>query len=136
MFPILLRVRCKLGMCGHVTIPCAACVSTAVQTACQRCWSAPPTFIHSFIARFPIQRSGALQQTVYGSPPCCPVLGSTNMQHTISMTMDTPISRNYVIVPTGWGMPLVRTSGYIFRRRACMRRTFSCLHHFESIGQH
>ncbi len=32
-------------------------------------------FIHSFITRFPIRRSGALQQTFYGSPPTCPVLG-------------------------------------------------------------
>ena len=32
-------------------------------------------FIHSFITRFPIRRSGALQQTFYGSPPACPVLG-------------------------------------------------------------
>ena len=30
---------------------------------------------HSFITRFPIRRSGALQQTFYGSPPACPVLG-------------------------------------------------------------
>ena len=30
--------------------------------------------IHSFITRFPIRRSGALQQTFYGSPPACPVL--------------------------------------------------------------
>ncbi len=28
-----------------------------------------------FITRFPIRRSGALQQTFYGSPPTCPVLG-------------------------------------------------------------
>ena len=28
----------------------------------------------SFITRFPIHRSGALQQTFYGSPPVCPVL--------------------------------------------------------------
>ena len=33
------------------------------------------SFIHSFIPRFPIRRSGALQQTFYGSPPACPVLG-------------------------------------------------------------
>ena len=32
-------------------------------------------FIYSFITRFPIRRSGALQQTFYGSPPACPVLG-------------------------------------------------------------
>ena len=32
-------------------------------------------FIHSFIIRFPMCRSGALQQTFYGSPPTCPVLG-------------------------------------------------------------
>ena len=32
-------------------------------------------FTHSFITCFPIRRSGALQQTVYGSPPACPVLG-------------------------------------------------------------
>ena len=32
-------------------------------------------FIHSFITRFPIRRSCALQQTFYGSPPACPVLG-------------------------------------------------------------
>ena len=32
-------------------------------------------FIHSFIACFPIRTSGALQQTFYGSPPACPVLG-------------------------------------------------------------
>jgi len=30
--------------------------------------------IHSFITRFPIRRSGALQHTFYGSPPACPVL--------------------------------------------------------------
>ena len=28
------------------------------------------SFIHSSITRFPIRRSGALQQTFYGSPPC------------------------------------------------------------------
>ncbi len=33
-----------------------------------------PFFIHSF-TRFPFCRSGALQQTFYGSPPACPVLG-------------------------------------------------------------
>ena len=33
------------------------------------------SFIHSFITRFPIRRSGALQQAFYGSPPSCPVLG-------------------------------------------------------------
>ena len=32
-------------------------------------------FIYSFITRFPIRRSGVLQQTVYGGPPACPVLG-------------------------------------------------------------
>ena len=31
--------------------------------------------IHSVIARFPSRRSGALQETFYGSPPACPVLG-------------------------------------------------------------
>ena len=31
--------------------------------------------MHSFIARLPIRRSGALQQTFYGSPAACPVLG-------------------------------------------------------------
>ena len=34
------------------------------------------SFIHSFITRFTIRRSGALQQAFYGSPPSCPVLGS------------------------------------------------------------
>ena len=29
------------------------------------------SFIYSFIARFPIQRLGALQQTLCGSPPAC-----------------------------------------------------------------
>ena len=29
---------------------------------------------YSFITRFPIRRSGALQQAFYGSPPTCPVL--------------------------------------------------------------
>ena len=28
----------------------------------------------TFITRFPIRRSGALQQAFYGSPPTCPVL--------------------------------------------------------------
>ena len=32
-------------------------------------------FIHPFITRLPIRRSGALQHTFYGSPPACPVLG-------------------------------------------------------------
>ncbi len=32
-------------------------------------------FIHSFITRFPIRTLRALQQTFYGSPPACPVLG-------------------------------------------------------------
>ena len=30
---------------------------------------------HSFITCFPIRRSGALQQTFYGSPPSCSILG-------------------------------------------------------------
>ena len=33
-------------------------------------------------------------------------------------------------------MPLVHTSGYIFRLRACMRRTVSSLYYFQSSGQH
>ena len=32
-------------------------------------------FHDSLITRFPIRRSGASQQTFYGSPPACPVLG-------------------------------------------------------------
>ena len=35
----------------------------------------PAAFIRSFIRRLAIRRSGALQQTIYGSPPGCPVLG-------------------------------------------------------------
>ena len=33
------------------------------------------SFIHSFITRLPTRRSGALQQTFYGSPPACPAMG-------------------------------------------------------------
>ena len=33
------------------------------------------SFIHSFITRLPIHRSGAFQQAFTGSPPACPVLG-------------------------------------------------------------
>ncbi len=55
----------------------------APQPATVTCYSCPQvrrpspcaSFIHSFITRFPIRRSGALQQTFYGSPPACPVLG-------------------------------------------------------------
>ena len=37
------------------------------------------SFIHSFIPRLPIRRSGALQQTSYGSPPTCSVLASSTI---------------------------------------------------------
>ena len=33
------------------------------------------SFIHSFITRIPTRRSCALQQTFYGSPQACPLLG-------------------------------------------------------------
>ena len=37
-------------------------------------WGQQARFIYSFITRLPIRKSGALQQTFYGSPPNCPVL--------------------------------------------------------------
>ena len=39
------------------------------------------------ITRLPIRRSGALQQTCYGSPPACPVLGFPS---TMPMYIDVP----------------------------------------------
>ena len=45
----------------------------------ERPWLYPPpphihSFIHSFFTRLPTRKSGALQQTAYGSPPACAVL--------------------------------------------------------------
>ena len=46
-----------------------------MQLPIQAAQGGPYKDIHSFITRFPIRRSGALQQTFYGGSPACPVLG-------------------------------------------------------------
>ena len=44
--------------------------------ACKRGTFEAYRILHSFITRLSIRRSGALQQTFYGSPPACSVLGT------------------------------------------------------------
>ena len=46
-----------------------------LRNRCQLCEDLLHSLCPYFIIYFPIRRSGALQQTSYGSPPACPVLG-------------------------------------------------------------
>ncbi len=62
--PVFVRAAAGMQVSHRTSIP-----------AWQQISSACCVSIHSFITRFPIRRSGALQQTFYGSPPTCPVLG-------------------------------------------------------------
>ncbi len=66
-------MRLHLGMQGaQLTSHGGQAAVQAVRGPARCCCT---LFIHSFITRFPIRRSGAVQQTFYGSPPTCPILG-------------------------------------------------------------
>ena len=69
VFTLLLKLFCEVCLIPWSPVP-KSHLSTADTMDPLHC-----VFIHSFITCFPIRRSGALQQTFYGSPPTCPVLG-------------------------------------------------------------
>ena len=86
--PVGARLRALLGHCGPVPWRILEAFSLGrlhgriaqaasfLSSHCTGLLIVPHSFIHSFITRFPIRRSGALQQTIYGSPSARPVLGS------------------------------------------------------------
>ena len=57
------------------------------------------SFTHSLLTRLPIHGSGVLEQTFYGSPPACPVLG---ILHNVGMSPANCRSSLTWFTPASW----------------------------------